>query len=294
MTDIRPKLGRNPFAQPKELWELHFRVPMEEVPPLEESFGEALAVSSFEDQAEPAFWTVEILLDKEPDMQALRKRYNGVSPELRKVEIKDWQAAIERDFPPLSIGRFFVHGAHAKHLKPLQAFGVQVEAGMAFGSGEHATTSGCLLAIHLLAKRREFTRVLDMGCGSGILAIAAARAWPCAEQLAVDVDPVSVRVTRENFRKNRLHLHAVAGDGYRARAVRAHGPYDLILANILARPLVKFSRPLALNLAPGGVAVLSGLLTTQAPYVLAAHRRQGLRLISRIARDGWTTLVLQR
>ncbi len=294
--EIRPKLGRNPFAQPKDIWELKFRVRQEQVQDLEEQFAGALAVSSFEDEKDPKFWAVEVLVAEEPKLRAIKKQLNGraYEPRIVRVEMKNWQVAIERDFPPLKIGRFFVHGAHARRLLPRGAWGVQVEAGMAFGSGEHATTSGCLLAIDRLARRRRIRSVLDMGCGSGILAIAAARAWPRARQLAVDVDPVSVRVAQANMRKNRLHLRAARSDGYRAKAVRAFGPYDLILSNILARPLVQFSRALAAHLAPGGIAVLSGLLSTQAAYVLAAHRRQGLRLERRIVRDGWTTLVMVR
>jgi ribosomal protein L11 methyltransferase len=200
---------------------------------------------------------------------------------------------VAQDFPPLTIGRFYVYGGHVSAAPPIGAWPVRVEAGMAFGSGEHATTSGCLRAMTRLARRRRFSRVLDMGCGSGILAIGAARAWRRAHILAVDIDPVSARIAADNVRINRaLHVRARASDGYAPAFIRHGGNYDLILSNILARPLVKFAPQLARHLAPGGIAVLSGLLTSQERMVLAAHRAQGLRLRQRLVQQGWSTLVL--
>lgn len=300
-----PKLNRNPFAQPAALWQLHFTVPGEFVVTLEEAFEDALATSSFEKNGSATQWTVHVLLDHEPNVHEVRARvatlaqHCGVAPpepELSRVVQQDWQASMQRDFPPLSIGRFFVHGAHARAQRPPHAIPIQVEAGMAFGSGEHATTSGCLLAIDRLARRRAAHRVLDMGCGSAILAIAAAKCWPTADVLAVDIDPISIDVARENICINRCAatVKALVADGYNDERVSRKKPYDLILANILARPLVKLSPALAAHLAPGGVAVLSGLLATQEAMVLSAHRRQGLRLTGRIVQDGWAALVLAK
>lgn len=306
MTLPMPKLNRNPFAQAASLWQLTFRVPMEAVIAMEELFdGMALATSSFEDAAQPEFWQVQVIFDHAPDAENVKNLLSPVVeqlsislPELliEAVHQEQWQRSLAEDFPPLSLGRFFVHGAHAKAEKPMHMHSLQVEAGMAFGSGEHATTSGCLLAMQQLAKRRTFSNVLDMGCGSAILAVASARLWRRAPVLAVDIDEVSVRIARENVRLNRVrgNVRAIAGDGYAAREVALAAPYDLILANILARPLVKFSPALARNLAPGGVAVLSGLLASQEAMVLSAHRRQGLFLTHRIIKDGWATLVLHK
>lgn len=302
---MRPKLGRNPFAQPRALWRVDFRVPANAVPPLEQAFEDiALATSCFEEDEAAAVWSVQVLLSEKPDAADIRRRIksmglNGATPPepvIAELKPDDWQIALERDFPPLMVGRFFVHGAHAKARRPLYAIPLQVEAGMAFGSGEHATTSGCLLAIDRLARLRRMTRVLDMGCGSGILSIAAAKRWRRASVLAVDVDRVAAAVAGRNARVNQVGraVRVIAADGYKAALVKRRGAYDLILANILARPLAKMSRQLAANLARGGVAVLSGLLSSQEALVLAAHRAQGLRLVARIRRDGWNTLVMTR
>jgi ribosomal protein L11 methyltransferase len=212
---------------------------------------------------------------------------------VKELEIKDWVSEVERGFPPLNIGRFYVHGSHIKDQVPCGKIGLEINAGIAFGSGEHSTTSGCLLALGILAKKRNFLRPLDVGCGSGILALAMAKLWrvPVA---GTDIDPVSVAVSIENARKNHVHglTRFAVSDGYGAGLVRQHGPYDLITANILARPLVDMAPDLAKNLAIGGIAVLSGLLVRQERMVLSAHRAQGLRLISRINKNGWSTLIL--
>lgn len=297
---IKPKTARNPFAQPTGLWQVDLRVPADMVPQVEQAFdGVSLSVSSFEENEAARLWNVQVMMDAEPQPNELLKRMqaqglNGATPipHITRITPEMWQIALERDFPPRRVGRFFVHGAHARNLRPAHMIGLQVEAGMAFGSGEHATTSGCLLAIDMLAKRRVFGCVLDMGCGSGILAIAVAKRWPGAKVLAVDVDRVAAQVAQRNIRINRVadRARAIAADGYKSALVS--GPYDLILANILARPLVSMSHALATHLAPDGVAVLSGLLASQAPTVLAAHRAQGLHLQARILQDGWATLVL--
>ena len=176
---------------------------------------------------------------------------------------------------------------------------IQVDAGAAFGSGEHGTTSCCLKAIDWMANQRRFARVLDMGTGSGILAIAAAKLWK-SDVLAVDIDPVSVRVTGENVAVNKVSTYVRTGvsDGYNSaqvkRGVDGKGKYDLILSNILARPLVAFAPMLEKHLAKGGVAVLSGLLTSQETMVRTAHRLQGLSLKKRFVQGEWCTLVLER
>lgn len=306
MSHMTAANAANPFQQPAACWQLSFYVPMECVIPLEESLSEhALSVSSFEDPDDHSHWNVQILYPHKPDMDAVSARVRTLAealalslplPELTEVAQQDWLALVARDFPPMRIGRFFVHGVHAKDAVPVGAVALQVEAGAAFGSGEHATTSGCLRAIDALARKREFVNILDMGCGSAILAIAAAKCFPRAKALAIDIDPVSVEVARENIRINRAgaQVQAYAADGYASALVKKRAPYDLILANILARPLVKFSAALAENLAPGGAAVLSGLLSTQETYVREAHLRHGLTLVRRIKIGGWSTLVLRK
>jgi ribosomal protein L11 methyltransferase len=211
------------------------------------------------------------------------------------VEAEGWLARTAESFPEQPIGRrFLVRPTHLPDPKTHGRIVLRLDAGLAFGSGEHASTRGCLLALERIAHRRP-RRVLDLGTGSGILALAAAKLLR-RPVLATDIEPWSVRVAAENARLNgeqRL-VSARLADGWRHRAVRAAAPYDLVVANILARPLCAMARDLAAHLAPGGAAILAGLLGTQARMVLAAHRRQGLVLDARHDVGPWTTLVLRR
>jgi len=207
---------------------------------------------------------------------------------------RDWLAENRRAFPPLRIGRFFVHGSHWTGPVPPGVIPVEIDAATAFGTGEHPSTRGCLLALDRLARRRRFRRPLDIGTGSGVLAIAAAKLlW--RDVLASDIDCAAVRVATHHVRRNGLRgrVRIVCAPGYRARLVR-RSDYDLIFANILARPLALMARDLARALAPGGVAVLAGLLRRQEAMVLSAHRAQGLALAGRLVIEGWSTLILRR
>jgi ribosomal protein L11 methyltransferase len=206
---------------------------------------------------------------------------------------RDWLAENRRAFPPQRIGRFFIHGSHWRGPAPASAIAIEIDAATAFGTGEHASTRGCLLALEGLARRRRFRRPLDIGTGSGILAIAAAKRLH-RRIIAGDIDPEAVRVARHHARRNGLtgQVRVVAAAGYRSRVLR-RSDYDLILANILARPLALMARDLKRAIAPGGIAVLAGLLRRQEALVLAAHRAQGLSLERRLVIEGWSTLVLR-
>lgn len=214
-------------------------------------------------------------------------------PELRLEALppRDWLAENQASFPPLVAGRYFIHGSHHRGRVPAGRIGITIDAATAFGSGEHATTRGCLLALADLARRRRARRVLDMGTGTGILAIAAAKTWR-RRVWARDIEAEAVRVAARNAAVNGVgSLVAVRrADGYRGLG----GGFDLVLANILARPLAVMAPRLARALAPGGIAVLSGLLARQERLVLAAHRAQRLVLRRRLAIEGWSTLVLVR
>ncbi len=228
---------------------------------------------------------------------ALATAVTGVSPTLERVstEAEGWLARTYATFPEQRIGRrFAIRGTHLTGPVTPGRIMLVLDAGLAFGSGEHGSTRGCLVALETVAHRRP-RRILDMGTGSGILAMAAARLLK-RPVLATDIEPWSIRVTRNNAALNRLSrlVRPRLADGWRDAAVRASGPYDLVFANILARPLCAMAKDLACNLAPGGSAILSGLLANQARAVLAAHRRQGLRL-ERLAPQGrWTTIVLRK
>jgi len=210
-----------------------------------------------------------------------------------KLPDRDWLAENQLAFPPLRIGRFFVHGSHYRDRVPAGAIGIQVDAATAFGTGEHPSTRGCLMALESLARRRRFHRPLDVGTGTGILAVAAAKLLR-RKVLASDIDRGAVRVARHNVIRNGvMGLVRVRGaPGYRDRVLRKSA-YDLVLSNILARPLALLARDLSRMLSPGGRAVLSGLLRRQEPIVLAPHRGCAIVLERRLVIDGWSTLILR-
>jgi ribosomal protein L11 methyltransferase len=227
---------------------------------------------------------------------ALAAAITGVSPVLERsaTEADGWLARTYAAFPEQLIGqRFAVRGTHLTGPRTLNRICLTLDAGLAFGTGEHGSTRGCLVALETAVRRRP-RRILDMGTGSGILAMAAAKLLN-RRVLATDIEPWAVRVAAENAALNGVaHLvTARLADGWRDPFVRAHGPYDLVFANILARPLCLMARDLALNLAPGGTAILAGLLANQARWVLAAHRAQGLRLERMLPQGPWTTIVLR-
>lgn len=215
--------------------------------------------------------------------------------ERAETEAEGWLARTASAFPVQLVGtRFAIRGTHLPPAVHPGRLTLALDAGIAFGSGEHNSTRGCLVALEGVACRAP-RRVLDLGCGSAVLAMAAA-ALLHVPVLAVDIEPWSVRVAAENARLNGLRnrVRPQWGNGWHAPAIRAAAPFDLVFANILARPLCRMAPRLARGLAPGGTAILAGLLRTQARMVLAAHRAQGLRLERQIDLGDWTTLVLRR
>jgi ribosomal protein L11 methyltransferase len=219
---------------------------------------------------------------------------SGVAADLQReaTEAEGWLAKTYSAFPEQDLGkRFAIRGTHEASSRKAGRITLTVDAGLAFGSGEHGSTRGCLRALEGVAWRKP-RRIMDMGCGSGILGMAAA-AMLKRPVAAVDNDPWSVRVTRQNARQNALcaFVHARLGNGW--KNVAAGAAFDLIFANILARPLCMMSRDLAAHLAPGGTVILAGLLKQQIPMVLSAHRRQGLRLERVLLEGNWATMVLR-
>ena len=271
------------------LWRIELRVPTQAIPHFEEALRpECMSVSAFVEGStdDPdAEWRVEGLTSAEPDARAvalrLAKAARAFGIETPKARIylvppRDWAAENMADFPAGRVA-------------------IQLDAGAAFGSGEHASTAACLMALDGLAKKCRFLKPLDLGCGSGILALAIAKTWRI-RVLASDIDPIAVDVTTRNARVNGIgkFIRTACGPGYRSPGLARGAPYDLIAANILARPLVHMAGDLKRHLAPGGVAIVSGLLERDGRWVIAAHRHFGLKLIDTITVDGWQTLLMAR
>ncbi|MDF1792459.1 MAG: 50S ribosomal protein L11 methyltransferase [Thalassobaculaceae bacterium] len=259
------------------------------------------AVTALED-APGGTWTVEGIAEAEPQRPAviaalaLAAATVGTPPPDTVIEPLpdvDWLALNRQSFPPIREGRVWIRGSHVEGPAPAASVELLIDAARAFGSGSHPTTALCLRAIQDLVKRRRPRNVLDLGCGSGILAMALAKLIPSARMMAVDLDPVSVATARENARMNRVagRIATHVSNGWRAPVVQRAAPFDLVVANILAGPLSEMAPSLNKGLAPGGIAILSGLLNQQERWVIATHRAQGLRLIRRYRRDGWSALV---
>jgi ribosomal protein L11 methyltransferase len=257
---------------------------------------EALTYSILEEDEEHDVWRIDAFPTSAEEQASLVATL-GAFPALRVVTEKladaDWLAMALSGLPPVHAGRFFVYGAHDTGLAPPSAVNLRIEAGAAFGTGHHGTTVGCLLAFDQLLKRRRFERVLDVGCGTGVLAIAAARTGSHIA-LGTDIDGPSVRIANENAWLNRARARFVHASGLNDGRVRGPAPYDLVFANILAPPLITLSQDIKGALKPGGIAILSGLLRVQERRVLAAYVSRGFRLERRLHRDAWATLVLRR
>jgi ribosomal protein L11 methyltransferase len=250
-----------------------------------------------------AHYVVEGLSLEKPARGALEARlelaFLGAPPvpalTIEPMAPRDWIAETLQSFAPISVGRYYIHGSHRGEPVPAGRIPLRIDAATAFGTGEHASTRGCLMVIGALARRGRPLRVLDMGTGTGILAMAAIKTWH-ARVAAFDIDAQAVRVARLNARANgvRAALRPGRAGSYRARAIGRQAPFDLVLANILARPLAAMAHGLSRVLADNGVAVLSGLLPRQEEIVIAAHRRVRIHLAWRVVVDGWSTLVLTR
>ncbi len=268
-----------------------------------EQFG--CAVSMFETGTDE-IWRVEVYAEAPPPAAALAAAVAlaacvaGIpepEPHCAPLPETDWLAENRKSFAPLRVGRYFVHGTDWQGVRPAATIPLVLDAGLAFGTGTHGSTRGCLLALDWLARRGQVRprRALDLGCGSGILSLAVARTWRSAV-VAVDIDPVAVTVARANLRRNGVaaRVRVCCADGLRHPLVRRTAPYDLIVANLLARPLERLAPMLVRHLARRGILILSGLLAHQEKGVRAAYRRQNIRILREEKPDGWHTLVLAR
>jgi ribosomal protein L11 methyltransferase len=257
---------------------------------------EAATYSILEEDEDRDVWRIDAFPVSDAEADALRARladFPALTVVSETLADADWLAMALSGLPPVRAGRFFVYGMHDRGRTPPNAVNLRIEAGAAFGTGHHGTTVGCLRAYDILLKARRFEKVLDVGAGTGVLAIAAARTQSRVV-VGTDIDPVSVRIAKENAAVNRTKARFVHASGLGHTAVRNAGPYDLVFANILARPLISLSQPIRRALKPGGLAILSGLLRTQERQVRAAYLSRGFRLERRLHRDAWATLVLRR
>ncbi len=257
---------------------------------------EGATYSILEEDEDRDIWRIDAFPTSDEEVEALTERlaqHPGVTVKVEVLADADWLAMSLSGLPPVRAGRFFVYGAHDQGRAPPNAVNLKIDAGAAFGTGHHGTTVGCLVAYDDLLKRERFDKVLDVGCGTGVLAIAAARTG-AALAVGTDIDAPSVRIANENAKLNQANARFVHASGLNDIKVRAGAPYDLVFANILAPPLVALSQDIKLSLRIGGVAILSGLLRTQERRVSAAYLSRGFRLERRIHRDAWSALVLRR
>lgn len=290
--------------KPGACWQISITVPPEIGDAVAEALdGHADVISAFEADG-PTSWIVQGFATVPPARErivaavAVIAAAAGVAtPDVAIEDLSDvdWLGANRDSFPPLEYGRFRVRGSHLPRTPNGAGIDVMIDAARAFGSGTHATTEGCLRALEDLARSSRPRRLLDMGTGSGILAIAAAKLWPGLSILGVDVDSVSVHTATENARLNGVAptVRMIVSDSYDRAAISAGGPYDVIVSNILAGPLIRMAGGARRRLARGGTLILSGLLSWQEERVLAAYRRRGLTLVGRRRIGDWSTLVLR-
>jgi ribosomal protein L11 methyltransferase len=260
-----------------------------------------LAVSHFR-VVGAAGWVIEAYYAQTPEVEDVANACSRlVSGWAGKITLEavaadaNWVAISQAALPPVAVGPFLVHGSHDRHAARRRRWAIEIDANEAFGTAHHASTQGCLIALARLVRSNTFNRVLDLGCGSGILAFAAARALPAASVVACDIDPRAIEVARTNARINRFgcRISFVVADGLSHALLRRNG-FDLLLANIIAEPLMRLAPRLAHVVQPGGRAILSGLLDREADKVAAAYVAAGFVRTGCVKREGWTTLMLQR
>jgi ribosomal protein L11 methyltransferase len=280
----------------------------EDFAPLDRLDSPPVLMSREPDSARPEEWRLEAYFEEAPGehMVAMLRRLapsaDAATPEVERLDDEDWVTLSQQGLEPILAGRFFVHTPAHRGAAPIGTIALEIDAGRAFGTGQHETTSGCLEALsRLKAQGQAFGNLLDLGTGTGLLAFAALRLWPAARAAASDIDPVAIEVAEENAAVNAVRLGRSRGQvelavaaGLDHKRLKARAPFDLVIANILAGPLVELAPSVAAALAPGGALLLAGLLDKQAEAVAAAYRRRGLMLAARIDRGEWPTLVMRK
>jgi ribosomal protein L11 methyltransferase len=270
---------------------------------LSEVFGEEdFAIATTEIDEKKDIWeaSVYMMREDEDDVRvrveaALSEAFPDMAVQREVIPDVDWVAKSLEGLKPVRAGRFLVHGSHDRDKVRSGDIAIEIDAGQAFGTGHHGTTAGCLEVIDRVVRSRRVRNALDLGTGSGVLAIAV-RKLKNIPVLATDIDPIATRVAAENVRRNGIASGIVTetAPGFHSTAFSNHGPFDLIIANILARPLIKMAPQLVTHLAPGGSVILSGILASQRWKVLAAYNGAHLRHVRTIWRNGWVTIHLDR
>jgi len=259
-------------------------------------------------EAEGDSWRMDAYFEAEPKradldlLLALTPSARGTRPGVEKLGEEDWVTLSQQGLDPIRAGRFFVHTPAHRGEAPAGMVALEIDAGRAFGTGQHETTTGCLIALDAIkAAGAPIRNLADIGTGTGLLAFAALRLWPAARAIASDVDPVAIAVAADNAAVNRIAVGRAPGQvelavaaGMDHRRLQARTPYDLVIANILAGPLIGLAPALAASLAAGGRLILAGLLGHQAEAVAAAYRREGMRMAARIDRGDWPTLAMRK
>nr|CAD6603093.1 50S ribosomal protein L11 methyltransferase [Rhizobium sp. Khangiran2] len=266
-------------------------------------FGEEdYALGTTEVDEKRNLWEASVYLMADEEEEVRQRMSDGLAPAFPQALIErevipnvDWIAKSLEGLKPVRAGRFLVHGSHDRDKVRPNDISIEIDAGQAFGTGHHGTTAGCLEMIDAVARARPIRNALDLGTGSGVLAIGL-RKIRNIPILATDIDPVAVRVAQENVRRNGIvsGLRLVTAPGFHSPAFRQEGPFDLIIANILARPLMRMAPQLAANLASGGSVILSGILAEQRWKVLAAYNGVRLRHVHTLWRNGWVTIHLRQ
>lgn len=284
-----------------DAYEMKFCIPEPAVPLFErvlDPMAAALLACLIEKGPQKGYWELQAIFETTPDMVQLdtvimiASDAAGIQKptiQLNPIVHKNWLRESLQSFPPVDIGPYYIYGSHIKENLPTDKITLEIDAATAFGSGEHQTTQGCLMG--LMELKKPVGRVLDMGCGSGILAMAYAKTFNQPVD-AVDIDPESVAVATQNAELNGLKdlIHVWQSEGYQ----NVPKTYDLIFANILARPLMDMADDLYAHLNVGGMAILSGFLYRQERWVLRAHERAGLKFVQRFRVNGWSTLIVSR
>lgn len=260
------------------------------------------AIATMEMDEKKDIWEASLYIDFDEEDEMRARLSDVIVAHFPDATIKrevipdvDWIAKSLEGLSPVRAGRFLVHGSHDRDKVRINDIAIEIDAGQAFGTGHHGTTAGCLEVIERVMRARKVRNALDLGTGSGVLAIAARKLKPIPV-LATDIDPIATRVAAENVRRNGIStgITTVTAPGFHSPAFATHGPFDLIIANILARPLIKMAPQLAGHLAPGGSVILSGILASQRWKVLSAYNGQHLRHVRTIWRNGWVTIHLDR